>query len=288
VAALGDVPVGVFCDDDVASIFGNPTPQPPFTPRTSNPTRHRNLDVERGPIGAYILDTTTLTNGLHTIMWGVTDSEGRGDGIGSRFITVLNGSSLTAQSRTTNSLATAATTVLGQADALSAWPVGAGTVLARHGISPATPLEVIEPDATGQRAVRMPAQSRLEVWLGDGVTGGYLVANGTLRALPPGSRLDPATGVFTWHPMLGYFGTYALTFVRADGTQVPLAVTLDAPASSEGSLAMALDRPGEAATITGAFTVEGWALDTGSGRCTSGRSAWMCRPRRPSSSARPR
>jgi hypothetical protein len=37
-----------------------------------------------------MLDTTTLANGLHTISWGVTDSAGHSQGIGSRFFRVRN------------------------------------------------------------------------------------------------------------------------------------------------------------------------------------------------------
>ena len=39
-----------------------------------------------------MLDTTTLSNGLHTIAWVVTDSAGQTSGIGSRFFRVQNGS----------------------------------------------------------------------------------------------------------------------------------------------------------------------------------------------------
>ena len=88
--AAGPVPAGVWCNDDVASIFGHPTPQATFAARAANATKHRNLDVGRGAIGALLIDTTTLANGVHTIMWGVTDSAGRGEGLGSRYFTVLN------------------------------------------------------------------------------------------------------------------------------------------------------------------------------------------------------
>ena len=47
----------------------------------------------RGPIGAYVFDTTALSNGRHSIVWSVTDSAGRVDGIGSRDFIVFNGSS---------------------------------------------------------------------------------------------------------------------------------------------------------------------------------------------------
>src|SRR4026208_1457185 len=81
------------CNDDIANIFGNPTPQPTFTTRTSNVTKYRNLDAGRGASVAFSINPTALTNGLHSIAWGVTDSAGRVEGIGSRNFIVLNGSS---------------------------------------------------------------------------------------------------------------------------------------------------------------------------------------------------
>ncbi len=43
-----------------------------------------------GAIGYFVIDTTTLENGLHTIAWSVTDSAGNAAGIGSRFFRVRN------------------------------------------------------------------------------------------------------------------------------------------------------------------------------------------------------
>ena len=43
-----------------------------------------------GAVGYSVLDTTTLTNGLHTIGWLVTDDLGRAEGLGSRFFWVQN------------------------------------------------------------------------------------------------------------------------------------------------------------------------------------------------------
>lgn len=43
-----------------------------------------------GAVGYFKIDTTKLTNGLHTISWGVTDSAGHRTGIGSRFFNVQN------------------------------------------------------------------------------------------------------------------------------------------------------------------------------------------------------
>ena len=48
------------------------------------------LSNTNGAVGYFMLDTTTLTNGLHTIQWVVTDSAGQTSGIGSRFFRVQN------------------------------------------------------------------------------------------------------------------------------------------------------------------------------------------------------
>jgi hypothetical protein len=41
-------------------------------------------------VGYFTIDTTTLTNGVHTIAWVVRDNMGRAQGIGSRYFTVVN------------------------------------------------------------------------------------------------------------------------------------------------------------------------------------------------------
>ena len=43
-----------------------------------------------GAVGYFVLDTTSLANGIHTISWSVTDNLGRAEGIGSRYFWVQN------------------------------------------------------------------------------------------------------------------------------------------------------------------------------------------------------
>jgi hypothetical protein len=43
-----------------------------------------------GAVGFYVIDTTRLANGIHTIAWIVRDNTGATQGIGSRFFTVAN------------------------------------------------------------------------------------------------------------------------------------------------------------------------------------------------------
>ena len=71
------------------------------------------LANSNGAVGFKIIDTTTLTNGLHTIVWTATDSAGTTSGLGSRFFRVANGVAS----------ATAAATASTTADALAAIPL---------------------------------------------------------------------------------------------------------------------------------------------------------------------
>jgi len=272
----GAVPPGVYCDDDVASIFGNPTPQPTYTPRTTNPTKHRNLDAGRGPIGAYWLDTTTLGNGIHTIVWGVTDSAGRGEGIGSRYFTVLNGTADAVAPRGAPAVAPevalrdAPAQPRGEASVLDVLTPATGRVWGRTGYDVNAPYADVTADEAGVRQLQIPDFGRLELWL-DAAERGYLVANGTLRDLPPGSHLDPQTGQFTWAPGLGYLGTYRLAFVRGgELTTVDVTIRPMPPtAPGEQAVRMFIDVPREGDIVSGAITIAGWALDpsawTGSG-----------------------
>jgi hypothetical protein len=49
-----------------------------------------NTTGGRGAIGYFVIDTTTLTNGLHTINWVVRDNTGPTSGVGSRYFRVQN------------------------------------------------------------------------------------------------------------------------------------------------------------------------------------------------------
>ncbi len=52
-----------------------------------------------------------------------------------------------------------------------------------------------------------------------------------LRALPSGSTLDAATGVFKWQPGPGFIGAYDFVFVRTDSAggkaKMPVRVAIE-------------------------------------------------------------
>ena len=272
------VPAGLYCNDDVADIFGNPAPQPAFTTRLSNPTRYRNLDAGRSAIGSFTIDTTTLSNGFHSLAWGVDDSAGRSEGIGSRNFIVLNANGtdaapgrlgdVTGLAPPPAVLMDAPAIDRGPASAILGLPLGQADIWGRTGFGVLTARVPVPPDAAGVRHLGMPEMGRVEVALGTGAWAGFLVANEALRDLPPGSHLDPATNVFTWVPLPGYIGTYRLAFVRDGDQYVPVDVTIRPAGSADptqGEVRMFIDTPAAGSIASGRVLIAGWALDRYSG-----------------------
>ena len=109
----------------------------------------------------------------------------------------------------------------------------------------------------------------------DAALSGRLRVGADLRPLPIGSRIDAASGTFTWQPGPGFLGAYDLTFVRADrgraltrqdvrvvlhpkmSGRVGPQVVIDVPVARNFSSAS----PGSPPSVAQPFTVAGWAAD---------------------------
>jgi putative Ig domain-containing protein len=180
------------------------------------------LANSNGAVGFRVIDTTQLTDGMHTIGWLVTDNLGAAAGIGSRYFTVLN--SGVSSSSLTASNATAASPGVGavrQAASLSSVPAEKRRIVSMK------PLERVELDLSTEASVKAVGGRE------DGCAAtyaGYDVTLGELRNLPVGSSLDRTTGRFAWQPGPGFMGSYELLFVRTscDGTRerIPVRVTI--------------------------------------------------------------
>jgi sugar lactone lactonase YvrE len=259
------VPGGVFCNDDVANIFGNTSAQSPLTTRTSNPTKFRNLDAGRGAMGSAVLDITGLSNGLHTIAWSATDSASRVEGIGSRYFSVLRPQT------------TPATDAGLRAPAgLSSTP--SGQLYARSGFGLQTPFAAVSAAADGVRRLQIPSLGRVELFLGGTVDSAGLVIDGQTTDLPVGALLNVATGQFTWMPGPAFLGTHRLAFMQgATRTEVEVAILATdgaEPGGSEVRMSTPMVRGCEALAahdchVQGRVTITGDAWDphafTGSG-----------------------
>jgi hypothetical protein len=158
-----------------------------------------------GAVGYYLLDKTTLANGMHNIAWAVTDNGGRQDGIGSRYFWVLNQA---AQGTRPQNLPTV------EKPEVVSYRTGYGIDL---------PVQPIRTGGEGiYETLELNELDRIEIHLpGAGPWQGGLRVDGELRPLPVGSTLDEANGVFYWQLGPGFLGDYILEFSGTDGVTSP-------------------------------------------------------------------
>ena len=93
---------------------------------------------------------------------------------------------------------------------------------------------------------------RIELEVGTGAAG-YSRVNGELKPLPIGARIDPATGVFTWHPGVGFLGAH--DFVLGDRD---VRIVLNPKGSGRVGPQTVIDR-------ADGIVVAGWAADLDAG-----------------------
>jgi len=195
-------------------------------------TAFPGLNNSGGPVGAFYLDTTKYTNGVHTIHWIATDDANAAEGIGSRYFNIMN------TGTTANEIKTVGSTIISDfaeslpnMDSLGRLPVSFDPVSMKRGFDLSAPAEMIEPDRFGVIRTEIREVERLELDLGKGLDlKGYLVVGEELRPLPIGSTLDSQKGTFSWLPGPGFLGTYNLIFVQKDGfgigRRIPAVVTI--------------------------------------------------------------
>jgi hypothetical protein len=238
--ALTPQPSAIPTDGSTIMVFidGLPVGRPTYNQfRPDIATLFPGRANSNGAVGFFHFNTTTLSNGVHTIAWSVTDNNGNAEGIGSRYFTVLNGaltSSLTIEGSSSvhtmmglgadvREAARAGASAGNPASTLEAVPLTATPAYIRSGFGSAASLNLVETDARGVTQVSATEMDRFELTLGSPTAGeedgyeGYLVSNGRLEALPAGAFLDRKLGQFFWQPGAGFVGTYNLVFVRVSG-----------------------------------------------------------------------
>ncbi|MCX6584482.1 MAG: Ig-like domain-containing protein [Candidatus Aminicenantes bacterium] len=162
--------------------------------------------------GYYYLDTTKLSNGVHTIAWIVSDTEGNSDGIGSRYFSIQNSG---AGDQGAGEKGRAEARKSGRAEKDES----------RRGAPPCAPvfdtyspvLDSYSPTFDELISVEIQELARVEINLSDeGVFEGYSVVGDQLRELPIGSTLDKENGIFYWQSGPGFVGEYRLLFIGRD------------------------------------------------------------------------
>lgn len=220
------------------------------------------LANSNGPVGLSTIDTTKLSNGLHTIVWAATDSAGVTSGLGSRYFRVMNGASPSVTAAVTAAL----TATLG--DEVGALAVETSPVAGRRSWDPDASWQTYHAGAAGRIVLRGEELDRFEMSLGErpGETyAGYMRVGGRLRPLPVGSNLDAETGAFTWSPGVGFTGAYDLVFVRFTSAGAiarrEVRFILLPKGSGHVGAQVVIDAPRSQQEFTGPFALGGWAAD---------------------------
>jgi hypothetical protein len=235
---------------------------------------YRNTEGPNGAVGFRVIDSRTLSDGLHTISWTVTDSDGVTEGIGSRYFRVSNTTSAASTSLSTSSASsippneTATVTAAPSLDQVEAVPIDRTPIWGRRGWALDGEWQSYAPNSSGRRIVRGEEIDRFELALdlGSGETiAGHLRNADRLAPLPAGAQLNPATGRFTWTPGAGFIGNYDLVFVRSLSGR-PLAryevrFALRPKSSGFTGMQVTIDRPRTQQDVTQPFILSGWAAD---------------------------
>ena len=151
---------------------------------------------------------------------------------------------------------------------VNAAPQDRASISGRRGYDIETPFQPFPVAASGRTTVQGEELDRFELRLsetdGHHYTG-YMRVGAGLDALPTGSHIDPATGVFTWAPGVGFVHNYDLVFVRwTDGQAVArreVRFVLNPKGSNRVGPQVTIDTPSASAEVSRSFLIGGWAID---------------------------
>jgi subtilisin family serine protease len=196
-------------------------------------------------LAVFTFDTTTLSNGVHTIAWGVTDDHGGSAGIGSRYFTVSNGTGVTLARAQNQSLRATAVKQI------------TTPIKGRYGFDLDVPFREFAPDVTGRITIQSEELGRIE--LKTGASAGYLRTARGLSPLPIGSRLS-SNGTFTWQPGVAFIGSYDFVFQSQEGEH-RVRIVLNPKGTLRVGPQVVIDAPVGNQHVTRGFTIAGWAGD---------------------------
>jgi hypothetical protein len=172
-----------------------------------------------GAVGYLNLDTTTYSNGVHTIQWTATDNAGNTDGIGSRYFTIQNSSTQTTQgiSQSVKTEKHRPQYIIPGQDFVLDTTTPVGIVKGYETNEELVEPEMIYPNDQGLRTVEIKQLERIELHFGSkGKIFGWMVVGKQFYPLPIGSYFDQDSGIFCWQTGAAFLGKYKLVFIEKD------------------------------------------------------------------------
>jgi len=169
-----------------------------------------NYSNSNGAVGYFHLDTTLYENGVHTIAWSAADDAGNVDGIGSRYVSILNSETTAASKKAAvfnvqRSMFNLNPGRIPVNDSLPVW--------IKKGFNPNAKPVVVYPNDEGIITIEIKELERLEIHLFE-PTLNVEPRTLSISGLPIGSILDRERGIFYWHPGVGFLGKYWLLFIE--------------------------------------------------------------------------
>ncbi len=160
--ALTPVPKQIPIDGSTIMVYvdGQPIGSPSYNHyRADVATTFPGLANSGGPVGFRVIDTTALSNGLHTIVWTATDNAGAISGLGSRYFRVSNGVAATST--------TAAMRSIHSGDELASVALDTSPLAGRRSWDTEKPWQNYGVGRSGRAVLRGEEIDRFEIALGE-------------------------------------------------------------------------------------------------------------------------
>lgn len=185
------------------------------SPRSDVAALFPDYENSQGAGGFFELDTTGYADGVYTICWTASDNEGATDGIGSRYFTIRNTGNGPQHSKDRASHQHSRLS----RKLLSRIPVDYSQPLrVKKGYNKNIEPQNLFPGEKGIINIQIKELQRVVIHLAEhGVPSdwqGFQVTGEQLRALPIGSTMDMAKGIFYWQPGPAFLGTYRFVFIE--------------------------------------------------------------------------
>jgi flagellar hook assembly protein FlgD len=177
-----------------------------------------------GAAGFLSFDTTSYTNGVHTMQWTATDNGGNSDGIGSRYFTIQNTGNSQSKAQTTSSGKIVTGQKFFHLSQIVDIPLNdSESIRVKRGLKDNIEPELVSADESGDFIIKIKELERLVIEFSkkSALIEGYTIVRDELRPLPIGSIIDFKEKKFYWQPGPGFVGYYRFVFIeRSEDNQI--------------------------------------------------------------------